>query len=154
MDIPNLGSMLVQNDAQFLYVGLDLVKGTGNDPGTRELGAAGCDGRGNMPGSVSCSRFDQSIRRVPMFIFSTVMAMDGGNKKGGHYRCPPFGYDALTATAKSCPCISYTAAQGRARPALYRYAGIARRATAPGMPARNRPVPPAMSACTCWWHWH
>jgi len=34
MDVPNLGSILVQNDAQFLYVGLDVVKDTGNDPGT------------------------------------------------------------------------------------------------------------------------
>ncbi|HVZ38109.1 MAG TPA: hypothetical protein VHI13_02450 [Candidatus Kapabacteria bacterium] len=34
MDVPNLGSILVQNDAQFLYVGLDMVKDTGNDAGT------------------------------------------------------------------------------------------------------------------------
>lgn len=34
MDVPNLGSILVQNDAQFLYVGLDVVQDVSNDPGT------------------------------------------------------------------------------------------------------------------------
>jgi hypothetical protein len=34
MYVPNLGTILVQNDAQFLYVGVDVVKDVGNDPGT------------------------------------------------------------------------------------------------------------------------
>ncbi|HTP81613.1 MAG TPA: hypothetical protein VMQ11_01640 [Alphaproteobacteria bacterium] len=34
MAVPNLGTILVQNDGQSLYVGLDVVKDTGNDPGT------------------------------------------------------------------------------------------------------------------------
>jgi hypothetical protein len=32
MNVPNLGSILVQNDAQFLYVGLDVVEDVGNNP--------------------------------------------------------------------------------------------------------------------------
>lgn len=34
LHVPNLGNILVQNDAQFLYVGLDVTKDVGNDPGT------------------------------------------------------------------------------------------------------------------------
>lgn len=34
MDVPNLGSVLYQNDARFLYVGIDAQTDTGNDPGT------------------------------------------------------------------------------------------------------------------------
>lgn len=34
IDIPNLGTILVQNDNTFLYVGLDVLNDSGNDPGT------------------------------------------------------------------------------------------------------------------------